>query len=294
MPHCSVIPLSIVVCMADQPGAYSYGPTISEQLQLDPFRSVIQTSAVDRMIVVQTTTAEVYTRLWCCFEVYVALSERGDGFVQQAFSQQLQFPVAYHLLPKPYGSGEGSVADLGPESQSCVAKLRVISLLWATVWGLTALMVSVLPLYAAAVVFGVLWPIGISIVWSVAQWRVLQMNTKQHEVIQVDTTSAECSLASDTEMITEKIMAYGGFSVLDDAISRLRHEELNHFFTKRKLFMPISGAVQAVPPLVMYAWWGGLRLTRAGMLSSFLACSVGFYAYVATKIVVTWPSRQWF
>ena len=76
MPHCSVIPLSIVVCMADQPGAYSYGPTISEQLQLDPFRSVIQTSAVDRMIVVQTTTAEVYTRLWCCFEVYVALSER--------------------------------------------------------------------------------------------------------------------------------------------------------------------------------------------------------------------------
>lgn len=61
-----------------QPGD---GPTISEQIAMDPFGSVI--SAIQKldpdprrgMVVVHTSTAELYSRLWCVFEIGKALYE---------------------------------------------------------------------------------------------------------------------------------------------------------------------------------------------------------------------------
>lgn len=51
------------------------GPTLAEQLAQDPFGSVIlKVHAGLGMVVVQTSTAEVYSRLWCVYEIAVALS----------------------------------------------------------------------------------------------------------------------------------------------------------------------------------------------------------------------------
>jgi hypothetical protein len=69
------------------------GLTITDQLQWDPFRSVLRSKATQKMVVLTTSIAEVYERLWCCFEVGVAIKERGmrtesggKDFVQAAFS----------------------------------------------------------------------------------------------------------------------------------------------------------------------------------------------------------------
>jgi len=53
------------------------GPTIQEQLEMDPFGSVIQCVGQDLghgLIVVHTSTAELYDRLWCVYEIAVALN----------------------------------------------------------------------------------------------------------------------------------------------------------------------------------------------------------------------------
>lgn len=49
------------------------GPTVDEQLLMDPFRSVIDMKPEHGMCVVHTRSANVYERLWCVFELYVAL-----------------------------------------------------------------------------------------------------------------------------------------------------------------------------------------------------------------------------
>lgn len=49
-----------------QPGD---GPSVQEQLELDPFRKVIESRPRFGMLVVHTSTAELYGRLWCVYEV---------------------------------------------------------------------------------------------------------------------------------------------------------------------------------------------------------------------------------
>jgi len=50
------------------------GPTVAEQLELDPFGSVVQcTGKAHGMVVVHTSTARVYERLWCVYEISEAL-----------------------------------------------------------------------------------------------------------------------------------------------------------------------------------------------------------------------------
>eukprot|EP00930_Biecheleria_cincta_P042943 TRINITY_DN29546_c0_g1_i1.p1 TRINITY_DN29546_c0_g1~~TRINITY_DN29546_c0_g1_i1.p1 ORF type:complete len:508 (+),score=67.76 TRINITY_DN29546_c0_g1_i1:43-1566(+) len=50
------------------------GPTMAEQLQLDPFATVIQSTChAHGMVVVHTSRAKVYARLWCVFEISEAL-----------------------------------------------------------------------------------------------------------------------------------------------------------------------------------------------------------------------------
>lgn len=71
------------------------GPTITEQLEKDPFGNVIRSSSTRKMVVLITSITEVYERLWCCFEIDVAVTERGmrdseqkqKDFVQMAFSK---------------------------------------------------------------------------------------------------------------------------------------------------------------------------------------------------------------
>lgn len=50
------------------------GPTMAEQLKLDPFATVIQSTChAHGMVVVHTSKAKVYARLWCVFEISEAL-----------------------------------------------------------------------------------------------------------------------------------------------------------------------------------------------------------------------------
>eukprot|EP00931_Biecheleriopsis_adriatica_P069084 TRINITY_DN42974_c0_g1_i1.p1 TRINITY_DN42974_c0_g1~~TRINITY_DN42974_c0_g1_i1.p1 ORF type:complete len:422 (-),score=74.49 TRINITY_DN42974_c0_g1_i1:40-1173(-) len=53
------------------------GPTVSEQLSQDPFGSVIKHVSPDLgMVVVQTSQADVYSRLWCVYEISVAVTSK--------------------------------------------------------------------------------------------------------------------------------------------------------------------------------------------------------------------------
>lgn len=49
------------------------GPTVAQQLAIDPFGSVIKSHPPFGMLVVHTTRAELYSRLWCVFEVNEAM-----------------------------------------------------------------------------------------------------------------------------------------------------------------------------------------------------------------------------
>jgi hypothetical protein len=52
------------------------GPTVAEQLAMDPFGHVIRSAREHRgMLVIHTSRAEVYDRLWCVYEIATALRE---------------------------------------------------------------------------------------------------------------------------------------------------------------------------------------------------------------------------
>jgi len=82
-----------------QPGdeAGDIGPTISEQIGLDPFKKVICSHGVRNgygMIVIQTTKAELYSRLWCVYEIGEALENEvrvepacSDAYAEQVMAQ---------------------------------------------------------------------------------------------------------------------------------------------------------------------------------------------------------------
>lgn len=57
------------------------GPSIQQQLDLDPFGSVVTSPIVQNMAIIHTTEAEVYDRLWCCYELVTAVKCREEGFV---------------------------------------------------------------------------------------------------------------------------------------------------------------------------------------------------------------------
>eukprot|EP00931_Biecheleriopsis_adriatica_P062597 TRINITY_DN37762_c0_g1_i1.p1 TRINITY_DN37762_c0_g1~~TRINITY_DN37762_c0_g1_i1.p1 ORF type:complete len:589 (+),score=86.54 TRINITY_DN37762_c0_g1_i1:69-1835(+) len=68
----------------DEPG--DVGPTIAEQLKMDPFGCVIQATSMSQgMLVVHTSRAEVYERLWCVYEIDEAL--RTESRVGVCFSK---------------------------------------------------------------------------------------------------------------------------------------------------------------------------------------------------------------
>ena len=69
----------------DEPG--DRGPTVSEQLALDPFGSVIRSLVAGGlgMVVVQTSMGDVYSRLWCVYEIAEAVASKAQ--VSMAYSQ---------------------------------------------------------------------------------------------------------------------------------------------------------------------------------------------------------------
>ncbi|CAE7350807.1 unnamed protein product [Symbiodinium natans] len=69
----------------DEPG--DIGPSIGEQLKLDPFGAVIRhTTPAMGMVVVHTSSARVYERLWCVYEISEAT--RLESKVGIAFSER--------------------------------------------------------------------------------------------------------------------------------------------------------------------------------------------------------------
>lgn len=77
---------------------HDVGPTIAEQLQRDPFGAVIRNTTCKLMCLVVSSRQDPYERLWCVYELDVALSvmqarrEDGDpetdGFVAVEFSKR--------------------------------------------------------------------------------------------------------------------------------------------------------------------------------------------------------------
>ncbi|CAK0859053.1 unnamed protein product [Prorocentrum cordatum] len=63
------------------------GPTVAEQLAMDPFGHVIRSARKHHgMLVIHTSQAEVYERLWCVYEIATALRE--DCTTRSACSQR--------------------------------------------------------------------------------------------------------------------------------------------------------------------------------------------------------------
>ena len=56
------------------------GPSVQEQVARDPFKVVIESRDVSCMVVVHTSQEDVYTRLWCIFELFVAQDRGIDVF----------------------------------------------------------------------------------------------------------------------------------------------------------------------------------------------------------------------
>ncbi len=64
---------------AQYQGEDDAGPTVQEQLDLDSFEQVIISQRVKDMFVLQTLTADPYSRMWCAVELGVALTQSKTG-----------------------------------------------------------------------------------------------------------------------------------------------------------------------------------------------------------------------
>jgi len=73
-----------------QPGDDA-GPSVEEQIAMEPFKKVIKMSTLEEMIAVHTTTAELYHRLWCAHEIDEAMSHNVK--IRAAFSYAYQKKV---------------------------------------------------------------------------------------------------------------------------------------------------------------------------------------------------------
>jgi len=79
-------------------GEGDIGPTIEEQLEMDPFGCVIRSPRLDFMCLCVTSEQDPYDRLWCVYELNEALDVqeelqregdlRADGFVKVEFSDK--------------------------------------------------------------------------------------------------------------------------------------------------------------------------------------------------------------
>merc|ERR1712217_745910 len=85
------------------------GPTIAEQLALDPFTSVLCSSSVEFMAAIHTTTANLYDRLWCPFEMSQALSHTVDVAAAPSKKYRQRLIDKFNYFVK-LADGDGTVA----------------------------------------------------------------------------------------------------------------------------------------------------------------------------------------
>jgi len=89
--YCAVDGLSLdtilwFCCFAQYQVGDMYGPSVEEQLRLEPFETVIKDVRV--MVAVHTTKDDLYSRLWCVHELSVAMKKEVD--VITAFSEKYE------------------------------------------------------------------------------------------------------------------------------------------------------------------------------------------------------------
>lgn len=71
----------------------SFGPSIKQQVEWNPFGAVINSPETNGMVVILTTASEIYLRLWCVYEIDLAISrdqERRQDFISVAPSRKFR------------------------------------------------------------------------------------------------------------------------------------------------------------------------------------------------------------
>lgn len=106
------------------------GPTLQEQLNLEPFTAVIESAAVKQgqgMVVIQTSLVDIYTRLWCVHEVDRALQNRVPTAVamSQVCLQDLGRRVSlflHHKQENPEDWLDGANINVNTKKAACGSK----------------------------------------------------------------------------------------------------------------------------------------------------------------------------
>jgi len=180
--------------------------TVTSCWPQDPFRRVVDSSTTTGMFVIHTTTGDVYSRLWCVYEMSEAVAERNQDFVCQMHSTQL---IKKRLM-KP-------AAKFMENSNRWLMALVVLYLV--PLLSFTSVADQIEDLFAEF--FTVITP-AFSVHWTV----MMVVMYRESKNFGVDTKNAQCSMAQDTEMITEHVNAHGGFEMLNSTVESLRQRAL--------------------------------------------------------------------
>jgi len=184
------------------------GPTVQQQVELvpAPFVSVIR--GASSMFVIHTDTGSVYSRIWCCREIFEALEQNLPVKHGSSFSLVEWRKVAYVMFPFiPLFSWLSCTAFIG----LIFGDLDAFLFLYAI-------------FFSACGVFGFLF--------------FLAALARERAALQVDTANAESSSASDKEMIVKEVNEGCGFGRIDEAVYRDRLA--GYLYKAAKQEVPVS------------------------------------------------------
>lgn len=177
-----------------------HGPSISEQLAMDPFGKVI--ASADSMLVLHTTTQEVYGRLWCAYECDAAVASQGPEFVKHLHSIE--------FVAEKCEAEKNRVRKVVMQV-AVVTVCLVISLFF--IWGSVTGCDGVSTYFISSVLIFISLGIGACI---------CGVHFMQFRPLQVDTEHSLCSRQEDTETITGIVQEHGGYERLNERIYELR------------------------------------------------------------------------
>lgn len=104
------------------------GPSIKEQLLLDPFTAVIESQAVrdsGKMFAIHTSTADLYERLWCVREVHAAVTNDVQVLAALSDAYMNEYVELYTLAIKAGAGHELALEVAGLTVHSARAKCRI-------------------------------------------------------------------------------------------------------------------------------------------------------------------------
>jgi len=103
------------------------GPTIAEQVAMNPFEKVIDSidvkgSTGQGMMIIHTKVADLYSRLWCVFELFVALTRnvKVHAAASSAFTSEMERRIA--LFSKHMFDENTTLMAAGTKTAACTAK----------------------------------------------------------------------------------------------------------------------------------------------------------------------------